>query len=175
MERLGFIHGKLDIKMLILFVLGRLESAIDHDTLTELVLCDDGISYFDLSECVAELVQTDHIREENGLFAITEKGIKNGKITENSLPYSVRRKAEEKTAALAHIQRRNAMVKADIHPREDGGFTVSLSLADGLGELLSMELYTAGQSQADAITEAFSKGAETLYGQIMALLTETQM
>ncbi|MCL2828624.1 MAG: DUF4364 family protein [Oscillospiraceae bacterium] len=172
MKRFGFIHDKLDIKILTLFVLNRLGSAVDLDTLTELVLCDDGISYFDFSECVAELQKTDHIRAENGLFHITEKGIKNGQITENSIPYTVRRMAEEKAAALSRIQQRNALVKAEVTPRENGGFTVHLSLDDGLGEVLSMELYTATEPHATAMTARFSKQAEEVYGKILALLAE---
>ena len=50
MERFGFIHDKLDIKILILFVLRRLPDYVQGDTLAELVLCDDGISYFDYTE-----------------------------------------------------------------------------------------------------------------------------
>ena len=46
-ERFGFIHDKLDIKILILFILQRLYAPISMDTLAELTLCDDGISYFD--------------------------------------------------------------------------------------------------------------------------------
>jgi len=171
-KRFGFIHDKLDIKILTLFALGKLDYAVDLDTLTELVLCDDGISYFDFSECVAELQKTDHIRGSNGLFHITEKGIKNGQITENSIPYTVRRMVEEKAAALARVLQRNALVKAEVTPRESGGFTVCLSLNDGLGEVLSMELYTATESHAAAMTARFSDQAEEIYGKIMALLTE---
>jgi len=174
MKRFGFIHDKLDIKILILFVLNRLQHAVDLDTLTELVLCDDGISYFDFSECVAELLRTDHIRAEDGLFRITEKGIKNGQITENSIPYTVRLTIEEKTAALTRAHQRDALVKAETAPRENGGFTVRLSLDDGLGEVLSMELYTATESHAAAMTARFSQQAEEVYGKILALLTDEE-
>ena len=57
-ERFGFIHEKLDIKLLILFVLRRLPAPIDAESLADLVLIDGGIGYFDYKECLAELVNT---------------------------------------------------------------------------------------------------------------------
>ena len=47
MDRLGFIHEKFDIKILILFVLRRLPAPVSFEELSELVLIDDGFDYFD--------------------------------------------------------------------------------------------------------------------------------
>lgn len=74
MEGLGFIHEKLDIKILILYILNHLPAAVDGQTLSDLVFCDNGIGYFDYSDCLAELVDTAHITEEGGKYRITEKG-----------------------------------------------------------------------------------------------------
>ena len=43
-NRFGFIREKLDIKILILFILKRLTAPVDFDKLSELTMCDDGIS-----------------------------------------------------------------------------------------------------------------------------------
>ena len=175
MGHFGFIHGKLEIKFLILFILGRLEGPVDTDTLTELILfCDDGIGYFSVAECIAELTETAHVQEEDGLIAITEKGLRNGRATESSIPYSVRQRAEQKTTVLARAQRRNAMVKAERTSRIGGGYTVKLSLSDGLGEILAMELYAANESQATAMSDGFQKRAEQIYGQIISILVDEQ-
>ncbi|MCL2842677.1 MAG: DUF4364 family protein [Oscillospiraceae bacterium] len=168
----GFIHEKLDIKILILFILGRLGEPVDIDTLTDLTFVDAGIGYFDFSECVAELLNTGHITETDGRLSITDKGLRNGQVAESRVPYSVRRRAEKKTAALVKIQRRNAMVKAEKENRLGGGLTVALSLSDGLGEILSMNIYAANDTQATAMVEAFTKQAEQIYGQVVALLVD---
>lgn len=90
MEGLGFIHEKLDIKILILYILNHLPAAVDAQTLSDLVFCDNGIGYFDYSDCLAELVDTAHISEEDGKYRITEKGSRNVNEVASSLPYSVR-------------------------------------------------------------------------------------
>ena len=70
----GFIHGKLDIKLLILFLASRLAAPVNQPTLTELCLCDDGVNYFQLAQCLAELVASGHLSLEGDLYAITDKG-----------------------------------------------------------------------------------------------------
>lgn len=168
-ERFGFIHDKLDIKILILFILQRLCAPINMDTLAELTLCDDGISYFDFAECVAELVKTGHICEEENQYSITEKGKTNSKITETGLPYSVRMKAEKSTYALAEQQKRAANIKTSYENRK-GGCMVKLSMEDGLGPILSMELLAGSEEQAAQIQRNFKKNAEGIYGKIIGLL-----
>ena len=96
MDRFGFIHEKLDIKILILYILNQLPSPVDAQTLSELVFCDDGIGYFDYSDCLAELVETNHIEEKRGKYRITEKGSRNVAEVGSSLPYSVRTKASHR-------------------------------------------------------------------------------
>ena len=46
MARFGFIHDKLDIKLLILYIMDRVAAPIDFATLTDLSMCDSGVDYF---------------------------------------------------------------------------------------------------------------------------------
>ena len=87
----GFIRDKLEIKFLILYIAARVSEPLPLEGMQELTMCDDGIDYFDFSECLNDLVQTEHLRlTEEGRYAITPKGLKNSAICESSLPYSVR-------------------------------------------------------------------------------------
>ena len=171
MERFGFIHDKLDIKILILFILARLDAGISMEMLTELTLCDDGISYFDFSECVKELEESGHIAQENNLFSTTEKGRQNGKTTENSLPYSVRKRAEQSTVQLMKSRARDAMIHTEMIQREGGGYTVLCTLNDGLGEICNLSIFAATEEQAKSMVKNFNHGAEQMYGEMIALFT----
>lgn len=163
MDNLGFIHEKLDIKILILFILGGMNQKVDANTLTELCLCDEGISYFDYTECLLELAQTGHISHEDGLYEITEKGRKNGKITESSVAYSVRIKVEKQMRKLKQQLRRNAMITSDYTEHEGGGYKVNLTLSDGIGDIMSIELLAGDKTQAKALCNGFRNRAEQVY------------
>ncbi len=168
-ERFGFIHEKLDIKILILFVLRRLPGVVDRDVLADLVQCDGGIGYFDYSDCLYELIDAGQVTEEEGGYRITEKGAENGETVESSLPYSVRKKAEKLLAPEAERLRRLAMLTAE-HRLNEGLCTVTLAMDDGKGEILRLELLCADEEQAERMEKYFKHNAEAIYGDLINML-----
>ena len=85
MGRVGFIQDKLEIKFLILYVAARLIEPVPFEAMQELTMCDDGIDFFDFSECLSNLVESQHLTlSDDGLYAITEKGLHNGAICEST-------------------------------------------------------------------------------------------
>ena len=171
MERHGFIHEKLDIKILILFILRRLPGEVDPHTLAELCQCDEGIGYFDYSDCLAELVETNHISESADGYTITEKGARNADAVESSLPYSVRSKALKLLAPIEERMRRAAMITAKHSMSEDGCF-VQLALSDGKGEIMNLRFLCADENQAKSIEKNFRRDAENYYLKITELFSE---
>ena len=172
MERFGFIHEKLDIKILILFIMRRLPAAVNAAALTELIFCDDGIGYFDYAESLAELVETGHVQVTHGGYLLTEKGDRNGETLEDSIPYSVRVKAEERLAPVAAAMRRAAMIEA-AHSRQEDGCRVELGLSDGLGDIIRLRLLCSGEEQAALIERNFRADAEDFYHRIIEMLSST--
>ena len=85
MAKYGFIHDKLDIKMLVLYLLDRAAGPISPDLLTELSLRHNGVEYFDLIEATAELVTSGHLRLDRDGYSITEKGRDNTVYCETSI------------------------------------------------------------------------------------------
>jgi len=170
----GFIHEKIDIKILILFILRHLQEPIAFDTLTELTMCDNGISYFDYAECVAELVRTEHLKLDDGKYSITAKGIYNGEVTEDSLPFSVRMIASASASALRAAQNRSSMIKALHTVNPKGGFTVNLTLSDGIGDIMSIDLFTANEQHAEALEKGFRDNAESIYNTITGMLLRVE-
>jgi len=170
-ERLGFINDKLDIKLLILFVLKRLPAEIDMEELAELVLIDGGVGYFDYKECLAELINTELVHEEGPKVKITAKGIRNEEILETDIPYSVRHKAELTLAPVAEEMRRSTMIRTN-HEEGEGGVTVYLSVSDGIGTILDMKILTADTQQAEIIENNFRKKAEEYYNRFIEELSE---
>lgn len=170
-ERYGFIHDKLDIKLLILFILRHLPAEIDGEKLGDLVLIDGGIGYFDYKECLAELVNTAQVEEEDGYYVVTAKGSRNCEVLENSLPYSVRTKAERTMAPVIAEMRRSAMILAN-HEATEGGVTVYLAMSDGIGTIFDLKILAADEQQAKKIEKNFKRGAEKYYNRFIQELSE---
>ena len=170
MDRLGFIHEKLDIKILILFILRRLPDTVDADTLAELALCDDGISYFDYAECLAELVDTGHIDDTGNHYRITEKGDLNGGTIESSLPYSVRTRCDENLVALNDALRREKQIRAEVTPSQDGTCQLALHFEDDGGPLMELSALMPTPQAAAAAAARFRREPDVFYHEIITLL-----
>ena len=174
MSRTGFIHDKLDIKFLVLYLMARVASPVDFPTPADLTFCDDGVEYFDFAESVAELVDTEHLTLEDGKYSITDKGRRNGKICESSLAFSVRRKCDQNLARVNGVLRRDAQVRTELLPREDGGVTLRLILDDDKGNIMTLDMLTVSPDQADRLAEKFRAEPEKLYHGILQVLLEEE-
>ena len=168
MPSFGFISDKLEIKFLILYIMARVVEPVPFEMIQELSMFDGGVDYFAFSECLADLVRTEHLRLEEGLYQITDKGRRNSSVCESSLPYSVRMEAERRLILCNEQLKRRALVKADLRPREKGGYEVSLSLSDELDELMSLKLLVTRQDMALELQKRFREGAEELYAKILS-------
>ena len=171
MNELGFISSNLEIKFLILYIASRLVEPVPFEVLQDLAMCDSGVDYFAFSECLADLVRTEHLERKDGVYGITDKGRRNSGICETSLPYSVRMQAEQKLAQCNEQLKRRALVGATVKPRENKpGYEVTLSLSDELDELMNLRLLVTRQDMALELQKRFRAHAEELYGKILAEL-----
>ena len=169
MDRLGFIHEKLDIKILILFILRRLPGSVDRNLLSDFTQCDGGVGYFDFSDCLSELVDTGLVIEETEGYRISEKGAQAGETVESSLPFSVRKKAEKLIAPEAERLRRLAMRTAE-HRVTNGNCMVTRAMSDGKGEVMRLKILSSGEEQAQRIEKNFRSNAEDIYCRLIELL-----
>lgn len=167
----GFIHDKLEIKLLILYITARVIEPIPFDMVLDLTMCDDGVDYFDFSECLADLVKTEHLTlSEEGLYAITDKGLRNSQIGESSLPYSVRLRCDKNLAVCNRKLRRKSQVRASWEKRTNGTYTVKLNLDDDMGSVMDLRVMAVREDMAAMLAERFKKSPERLYSEIMRVL-----
>lgn len=167
----GFIRDKLEIKFLILYIAARVIEPLPLEGIQELTMCDDGIDYFDFSVCLADLVKTEHLRlTEDQKYLITPKGLKNSEICESSLPYSVRMRAEKNIAACNKELQRRAQIQGRVIPRENGTYTVELSLQDDVDNVMKLQLMVATEEMAQNLAVRFRKDPEKIYTDIVNTL-----
>ena len=174
MARIGFIQDKLEIKFLILYIASRLIEPVPFEAMQELAMIDDGVDFFDFSECMSNLVSSGHLTlSPDGLYAITDKGAHNGQICETGLPYSVRLAADKNITLFNQKLRRRAQIKSEITPRANGTYTVSLAFCDEQDSpLLKMELMIPKEVMAKDLAERFQKNTEQLYTSVINALFE---
>ena len=175
MRRLGFIHDMLDVKVLILFVMARVSYPVNMQQIYELCYQDDCLSYFDVCTAIPEMVNSGHLKELDGEnFEITEKGRADGSLTEDSIAFTVKQRADNAVSRFNRQIRRSSFVKTQIIPRETGDFSVIMALDDEMGNLMTLELAAPDQRQAVRLGKLFEKKAEMIYNLTMAELLDDE-
>ena len=118
MERHGFVHDMLDVKVLILYIMARVAYPVDLQKIYELSYQDDGLSYFDVAEAVPQMIESGHLERVDGeRYVITEKGREAGSVTEDSVAYPVMQRARAAVERYNRDVRRSSFVKTEIRRR----------------------------------------------------------
>ena len=171
MQRLGFIHDMLDVKVLILFVTSRANYPMSMQEIYETCYVDDCLSYFDVCTANPEMVSTGHLKvSEEGRYIITERGREDGATTADSIAFTVRQKAENLINRFNRQLKRSSYIKTQIIPREGGEYSVIMSLDDEVSNLMTLELVAPDQRQAVRLAKLFEKKAENVYNLTMTEL-----
>ena len=175
MQRLGFIHDMLDVKVLILYVAARSNYPMTSQEVYELCYQDDCLSYFDVCTAIPEMVASGHLQEvEEGRYAITEKGRRDGEVTADSIAFTVKQRAENAVNRFNRQIRRSSFVKTQVLPRNNGEFSVIMTLDDEGGNLMTLELMAPDQRQAVRLSRLLEKKAENVYNLAMTELLDDE-
>ncbi len=173
MPQVGFIRNKEEIKYLILYIAERLIAPVPFEVMQDLTMCDPAIEYFDFSDCLSYLVDTEHMTcSKDGLYAITEKGVQNGRACADEIPYSVRLNAEKLAEQANQRIKRARQVQSDYTPRRNGTmFDVHLSFNDDAGRpLWKTDLAVPDEGKAKSLVKRFQEAPEQMYASVIKLL-----
>lgn len=165
----GFIHDKLDIKLLVLYIMDHVSAPIDFDTLTDLAMCDSGVDYFQFAEAVSELTGSGHLEQQEDVYAVTDRGRRAGAAGESSLSPIIRQRCDRRLAPLNQALKRKAQVRAQVE-EQPLGFQVSLSMDDDQGSLFSLTLLAPTQADAQRLAERYLAHPDRIYNALLGVL-----
>ncbi len=175
MQRLGFIHDMMDVKVLILFVASRASYPMNAQEIYELCYQDECLSYFDVCTAIPEMVASGHLKQTDEThYEITEKGRQDGALTEDSIAFTVKQRAENAVMRFNRQLRRSSFVKTQVVPRKTGDYSVIMALDDEMGNLMTLELAAPNQRQAIRLAKLFEQKAESVYNLAMTELLDEE-
>ena len=173
MQRLGFIHDMMDVKVLILYAVARSNYPMTSQEIYEVCYQDDCLSYFDVCTAIPEMVESGHLQEvEEQRYAITDKGRYDGELTADSIAFTVKQRTENAVARYNRQIKRSSFVKTQIVPRDNGDISVVMTLDDELSNLMTLELVAPDNRQAVRLSRLFEEKAENVYNLVMAELLD---
>ena len=163
-----------EIKMLVCYILSKLERPMTFAQLHEALLENSLVNYFELVQVMDGLVRTGHLAlEADGdaeTYAIADLGRQAGREFENALPLAVREKAVGSANRLLRQQQRAAEVSVEIRPA-GSGFQLQLAIPEAEGNLISFTLFAPTQEECGLLRRRFLNDPMFIYQGVLALLT----
>ena len=172
MQQFGFIRSKNELKFLILYYAERLIAPVSFDVMHEITTTDAAIDQIEFLECLSFLVETGHLtRSEDELYAITRKGVENGRACADEIPYSVRLRAEKLAEEQNRLIKRSRQVRSKVEQRKNGTYGVTLRFSDDEdAPLWVMELTVPDEARANDLAARFQEGPELMYSRLIGVL-----
>ena len=173
MERHGFIHDILDVKILILYVMSLVEAPVSAQTIYELCYQDECLSYFDVQEAIPQMVASGHLEAAGeGDYVITDKGRETEEITQDAIAFPVKQRAKTAVERLNRTTKREQFIRTEIRKKENGECVLLMGLDDLQGPLMNLELTAPSLKQARKLEAAYRRNAEAVYQSVMIGLLE---
>ena len=96
--------------------------------------------------------------------------LRNSRICESSLPYSVRLRTDKNVAEYNRLLLRKNQVQSRVAAQENGSYLVELRLQDDVDSILHLELTAATEAMARDLADRFRKDPEGIYTRLLSAL-----
>mgnify|MGYP000887692175 CR=1 FL=1 len=171
----GGLKNDYEIKILICYLLWKVEQKMTFEQLTACIQKDCVANYFEFAEAVAELVKAGNITSEINeygaeLFSIAELGIQTANTFEKNLPLSVREKTLRSAQNILTKARREKENIVEFEKVEDG-YNLKIQMKDVGSDLLTLSVFVPTLRECEEFKKRFINNPQVLYQGVMALLT----
>ena len=160
-------------KVLILYILNKLDKDITNDGLYKIISSVNGLNYFYFQQTLKDLVETNlvgYTKEDSTVVKITSEGKNAYSLTKELLPGIIKLKADnifEKE--LASIEEESSIV-AEFIPKNENEYTVKCKIIENNETLFEVETFAGSRDRAKKICDNWNNNAAKIYPRIIELL-----
>lgn len=157
------------IKIIILYVMREYDLSLTNQKLTDLVLEEAEIDYFDFQKCLYDLTKISLIKifkEDNeNKYLLTEKGVEFSSYFEKKIPYIIRKKLNDSISNQLSANQPKTCVESDVLVSHTGEFNVYLKIFENGDLLFELNLNVGDRELAFKTKEYFLNNAQKIYSQ----------
>lgn len=178
MPELGGLREMADVKALILYLLKEAGCDLKEGQLTDVMMADGLVEYFDYAQAVEELLMSGMIDiaslDDTGSYHITKQGLAVVAEYEQRLPHNVKSKTGAALDAVMRRKQEDDQIYAEIEP-SDSGFAVTCTIREGGEVMLSYRVLVPDRKDAYYVAERFRENPSGYYQKIMELVLDEEL
>lgn len=169
------LYNDEKIKLLLLYMLKELDTKLDFQTISEIIVWDGSISYFVFVECFNELVEQGVLKKEtneNGkeVFFLSPEGVRAVESIEDNLIEFSRKKIMKSATRLLAFKFDGSSIATEVD-KDHEGYQLTCTIKNKKFDLMQLKLYLDNKEEVDLLKSGFENRADHIYGTILSLLS----
>ncbi len=165
-------------KVLLLYILNKLDKPINSDNLLKLVLSIQDMNYFYFQQFLLDLLQDNYIigytKDEDIMYKITDEGKNTLSLTDDLLPGILKLKVDNALKSEVDKIQNHSHAISEFFPRSENDFIIKCKLVENNIATFEIKLSANSREQAKAIANSWEKNYTEIYPIVMELLTKTK-
>ena len=162
-------------KVLILYILNKLEKPISNDSLLNLVLAVTDMNYFYFQQFLLDLLEKKYIitYEKDGhiLYEITSLGKETLQLTEDIIPGIFKLRIDSNFKEELDSFENEHSIIAEFTPRSENQIDVTCKIIENSETIFEVKTFAGSIEQAKLIVDNWNNHADELYPDILKILT----
>ncbi|MBQ2835410.1 MAG: DUF4364 family protein [Clostridia bacterium] len=166
--------GLAESKVLILYLLNKLQDGIKSDNLYKIVSSANNMNYFYFQELLTDLIESNFVgsftKDEDTIVKITSDGQNALSLTKSLLPGILKLKADTVfKEELANIAEQSSIITEYI-PKDEKNYTVKCKIVEKNETIFEVATFAGSRDRAKQISDNWKNNANDLYPKIIDLL-----
>lgn len=164
-------------KVLILYILNKIDRPVSNDELLQLVLSIEDMNYFYFQQFLLDLLENKYIEtyKENNfseqIYRLTTSGKDALELTKDLIPGIVKLKIDSTIKGELQDIEEEISIISEFTPEDDGGFIVTCKIIEHNKTIFEVSTFAASREQAKFISDNWKENAVNIYPNIINLLT----
>ena len=163
-------------KLLLLYIIDKIDLPISNIQLTEIVLENNFINYFTLQEYIEELISSNLMvkinQNDKDRLTISNKGKEVLSLFKNRLSEDDINKLNTYIDVKMNLIKKEATISADYTIENGNSYVVSLSASENTIPLMEIKVTVASNKQARELCTKWKSNPSDLYTKIIKILSE---
>ena len=161
-------------KVLILYILNKINRGITDSDLLKIISSINNINYFYFRDLLIDLVESKlvgtYTKEEQNVYEITPEGKNSLELTIDMLPGMIKLKADNIFKQELFEIADEESISAEYIPESENDYTVKCKIVENNKTIFEVKIFAGSNEQARNISDNWRKNAKEIYPKIMNLL-----
>ncbi len=161
-------------KVLILYILIKLNKEIKQDDLFQIITSINEINYFYFKQVLTDLIDSklvgSYTKEEEAVIKITTEGKNAYTLTEDVLPGIIKLKADNIFKKEYYSIEQQSSVISEFIPKDENNYTIKCKIVENNDTIFEVTTYAGTRDRAKRIVENWNQNANKIYPKILNLL-----